>query len=513
MAKRKKAAKKPAPPKGRNSTRESRASKKQYGTAAIETVKNLVDILKPYELSEKQRLRTYQNMLLDDAVSTPFYYSSILIEKAFSNYTIECDENDPESVVAAQFIKDTLETMKSQTVRRIARNAAEFKRDGISIMEKVFHKSSEGEWNGFWQLSKLAYIHPLTLSSTEPFVIDQGGDKITFIRQNVNSFKNSNGYNNTIFSSGTSTGTKDIPRKKCTLFTYSDTDSQPFGVSAFDAAYTAWREKVLLQDYTLIGVTKDFSGTPVLYLPSDILATASADPSSQEAIMVSQLKNAMANMHTGDQNYTILPSDTLNENGSGSKAFEIKFLGVEGGGKSFDSESLIEQRKRAIYNCFGATQLLSGENGGGSYNLHEGQANVHMHYIERDIAVIEEGFNKDIIPELFKLNEWVLTPKQMPRIKAGEIQPISLDEMSKALQRVGAVGLLPSKDADFLNEMYAKMGINYRFPEGTSAEEVEAKQGADVSRSGDGMVSGDSSGTGSAIGGGDSSVSNNENKA
>ncbi|AUR92123.1 coil containing protein [Vibrio phage 1.170.O._10N.261.52.C3] len=326
MARNANKAKKPTPPRDSSTTRDGRQGKNQKGTVAIETVRKIVDCIKPYELSESQRLHTYQNMLLDDAVATPFYFSCTLVEKSFSNYDIEYDKNDPKSIVAAEFLKHNLENMQS-SLRTLARNAAESQRDGLSPVEKTFKKEKDGEWKNFWTIDKLPYIHPLTLDSSEPFIITDNGRKVTAMQQNRNAFQNSAGTITNYTLDGSLPSKIKIPRKKLLFFNYSTTDAQPFGVSAFDAAYTAWREKVLLQDYTLVGVTKDFAGTPILYIPGEILAEADADPSSQAGIMVEQLRSNAANMHTGDQNFIIMPSDTINEAGSGAKAFEIKFQG------------------------------------------------------------------------------------------------------------------------------------------------------------------------------------------
>ena len=218
-------------------------------------------------------------------------------------------------------------------------------------------------------------------------------------------------------------------------------------------------------------------------------------------------------MSASSQQFTILPSDTLNDAGTGNTAFEIKFLGIEGSGKNFDLVELVEQRRRSIFGVFGAANLLAGEGGGGSYNLIEGQNSIHLHYLSRDISVIEEVWNNNIISQLFRLNEWNLSEEEMPTLVAGEIEPISLDETSKALQRTGAVGLLPKNDPLFLNEIYAMMGIDYRFDEDLTPEELEKLTGDATSKSGQGMSEGLSNGTGSSTGGGDTSSGNNENTA
>ena len=490
-----------------NTTKEQRKSKKQISTASIETIRQIVDMLRPYELSKTQRLRTYQTMMLDDAVSNAFSANSILIEKAFSNYEVTYKYGDKASSEAADFLKWNLHNLGGfQTVRGIARSAAEFKRDGLAPFEKSY-KKGKGVWSDYWTINKLNYVHPLSLEPSNPFTIEGGGRYVTEMRQSLKAFRNTSDMLATTPESRAK-GYVSIPRNKLAFMTYSATESQPFGTSAFDACYTAWREKVLIQDYTLVGVTKDFSGTPVLYLPEAILSAANEDPSSAAGVMVSGLQANMANMHTGDQSYTILPSDTQSESGNGARDYEIKFLGVEGGGKSFDVEALVEQRKKAIYNSFGAANLITGDSSGGSYNLISGQNTIHSHYVERDIAIIEEVWNTDIIPQLFRLNEWDLSYDQVPKLVAGDIEPVSLEEDGKYFNRV--MRSLPAVP-DVVNHLLAKQKIPYRVPEGTTPEEIRAMLFDFQEESKVGTGEG-SSGQGSSQSSGSQSDTNSENK-
>lgn len=321
-------AKQPKSARIKTDTRETRQSKKSVATPAIETIKQIVNILRPLELSQANRLRTYQCMLLDDAVGNAFAANCILVEKAFSNYEITYNQHSTQSKEAADFLKYCYSNMRGQTLRSFARSASEFKRDGLAPFEKTYRKGM-GKWVDYWTIDKLLYIHPLSLQQTTPFTIGNGGRDIIEMRQNLNAFRNTSDIFD--YEMHVARGYVSIPRNKLALITYSGTDAQPFGVSAFDTCYTAWREKILLQECTLVGVTKDFSGTPILYLPEDILSKAAADASSPEGLMVEQLKTNMANMHTGEQNYTILPSDTQSESGNGMRSFDLKFLGVDGG--------------------------------------------------------------------------------------------------------------------------------------------------------------------------------------
>jgi hypothetical protein len=504
----------------KKSTREQRKSKSSVGTAAIEFIKRQVAMVAPVELSPRFILHTVREMMLDDAVSSCITTGNNMVERSFTNYTIKYNKNSEASKAAKDFLQWNLDNLADgQTMTNLARNANEFKLDGYAPFVKSFERGYD-EWEftpegkPLWKLEKLKYIHPLTLHRTTPFYVPEGGDKITELRQQVSAFA---GTDSSSFSTKLSQG-KDyiaINWDKVVMMTYSATQSQPMGQSTFIGAYTAWREKKLLEEYTLIGVTKDLAGMPLLRMPSAILDAAAADPNSADGLMVTQLVEQLGNLHAGDQASLVLPSDTLGDNNSGTGAprFSLDFLGVSGSGKSFDLVALVEQRKKAIYNVFSAASLISQESSGG-YNQMDGQLTIHSYAIERDIAVIAEAWNNNIIPQIFRLNEWKLSKEDMPVLEAGPISDISADEFGKLMQRLTAVGLIP-KTTEVINEVLERAGFMYRVDEGTSQEELDKllNSAAVQSKSGQGMQEGMPNGVGTKVGtsGGDTSVSNADN--
>lgn len=501
-------------PKGKNTTssppsttREQRSANKQISTAAIEFVKNQINILKPYELSVTQRLRTYLLMLQDDAVATCFGARVMAVAKAQARGGFQYNINSEESIWLKNFLEYNMKNLDGQSSLTIGLTASHMIRDGVSPFERVY-EAGDGEYEGYWKLKKLAYIHPISLDPLRPYKVEQGGDKISHLRQSPNAFVGSDGY--AAVNSASPYGVREIPFNRVCYASYSATSTQIFGNSLFDAAYIPWKEKQLLQDLTLIGVQKDLAGMPVLGAPSELLAKAAEDPDSKEAMMVEQLKNNLANLHAGDQAYSIIPTDTHSETGNGQRQFELKFLGVEGGSKTFDVVALVEQRRKAIFNCFSCQNMISGENGGGSYNLLEGQTSLQAHAVELDNMVVDEMWNKQIFPQLLKLNSIKLTdPDNMPVWKSGDIQEVSIDEYGKYVNRVAR--LLPAH-ADVVNAIMAKMKINHRLSHDTSPEDIRKMLFTFEEPSKVGSGEG-SSGTGDSQNGGGGSDTNSENKA
>mgnify|MGYP003663381446 FL=1 len=317
--------------KSPSDTREKRTAKTQKSTPAIDVIKHITNIIKPYELKQQNRLKTFQAMLDDDAVYTAYNATCVKIENAYGKYEITHKIGSDRSKQAAEFLKWNLANLNGQTMKRIARAAADMNRDGVSPFEEVYENGYD-EWTTtpdglpIWKLKKLSYIHPLTLDQMRPYDTKNGGREIKELRQSASSLRDTYSYKS--YMKENKDGIIHIPFNKVAIASLAATDSTPFGRSPFDSCYTAWREKVFLQDAMLTGVSKDFSGTPVLYIPSNILAEASADPTSDSGVMVAQLQDAMAAMHTGDQTNMIMPSDTINESsGTGNRKFEIRFLG------------------------------------------------------------------------------------------------------------------------------------------------------------------------------------------
>ena len=116
----------------------------------------------------------------------------------------------------------------------------------------------------------------------------------------------------------------------------------------------------------------------------------------------------------------------------------------------------------------------------------------------------------DLIPQLFKLNNWDATIT--PQFKYGKVEKQDIDAISKYLQRAGSQGLI-SQDAKTVNWVHSQLGMPLPFdPDGTSVEEVRQNVTTFSSNSGAGMKEGLPGGVGKADGSsGDSSTSNGEN--
>ena len=153
--------------------------------------------------------------------------------------------------------------------------------------------------------------------------------------------------------------------------------------------------------------------------------------------------------------------------------------------------------------------LILGQGSSGSYALGTIKNSLTAAAIESMLDGIVEAFNKDLIQHLYKLNNF--NPARACTLDYDNLQEADIETLSKAWQRLGATGYIP-KTLDVVNKALDMIGID-ELPSTTTEEELKQMLPDSTSKSGSGMKEGLPSGTGSALGGGDTSSMNSENSA
>lgn len=212
-------------------------------------------------------------------------------------------------------------------------------------------------------------------------------------------------------------------------------------------------------------------------------------------------------MHIGAESGLILPQ-VLDD--KGEQYFKFEVVNVSGS-KSYDVAAVIESYKMEILTALYATVLTAGQGGGGSFALSTSLQEMVDMIIEAKLEEMRDVFNHTLIPYLWKLNGWDMTV--LPTFEFTDISEATLEDFTKGIQRVGAVKLI-ARTARNVNAIAEKMGLPDRVPEDATREELDLILGSppEMSKSGQGMESGMSNGTGDSTGGsGDNSAGNKEN--
>lgn len=154
-----------------------------------------------------------------------------------------------------------------------------------------------------------------------------------------------------------------------------------------------------------------------------------------------------------------------------------------------------------------ASQLVLGQEGGGSYSLAESQSSISQMVIDARLIEIRDQLNHDLIPQLFALNGWDIT--DTPYFDFGDIAEESLDEISKYIQRIAAVGLMP-KTAAMTNWVTEKLGVAPQFSDSQTLEEIAPYLTGYSSGAGEGLNK-TGNGTSNSVSERDNSSANLEN--
>lgn len=243
-------------------------------------------------------------------------------------------------------------------------------------------------------------------------------------------------------------------------------------------------------------------GFKVLYLPPRYM-----DPNATEEdkAVFEYYKRMMRNAAVAEQSGFILPN-VVDE--SGNKFFEFDIVSVTGQ-KAFDTNAIIARYAQEILTCLFADFLSLGSNGSGSFSLAESKVSVVEMAIESKLIEIRDQLNHDLVPQLFALNGWDTTVT--PYFDFGSIAKQDLDVLSKYIQRIASVGLIP-QTADTINWIAEQAKMPIPFPDGENdIEVVREKLTTYTSGAGEGQATAGEGTSTSRTGQGDASVSNTEN--
>lgn len=479
----------------------------EIGTIGLNSIKAFTNFMQPYETRFPENIRTFKEMGEDPDVATALDATYIFVDRAFFDFKIKYNIKSAKSRKAAKFIDYMLRNMNAP-LRQYVRSLLTYKQYGFAFAEKVYEldEDPKSPYFGYWRISKLAFRPQDTIDTAEPFTYSADGRSILTINQNITNTMLSPGANNTALL-----GKKQIPIDKVIYVGSNITDNNPLGQSPLLAVYRSWREKSLIQEYEVVGVSKDLGGMPVLMVPSDILNRASLNPQGDEAQSLRVLQANIANLHAGEQSYMVLPSDVYE--GTVMRQYDLVFQGVEGSGKQFDTQALIKQRKLDIFNRFGAGVLIMGDGDAGSFALSDNKQTLLSHFIERDVNLVAEAINTQIIPQALRMNGIYLSNEDMPYFVSDDIGDPDIEVNAKAIQQIVAAGAIPLTP-EVINEFFEMLGFDYRIPDDIVASDEKFQEFMQKyfpekeSRAGDGMAAGMGNGTSTSAASLDNSAAN-----
>jgi len=410
------------------------------------------------ELEMPRRLCVFDNMMLDDAVFNSVDVSNLPVLVAMANGKYVAPKGASSAgKVAADFLNYNIRNMSFGTWMEYINNANTDIIYGWSFQNIVTEIRNHGKFRGFRVLKKLA---PRNQKSLYGWVFDKNNREVLGFVQKPNILQQRdprlkdfvNGINNLTNITKFSQRYPFIRKEQILFNRYNPTDNNPQGDSPLMHCYDAWLEKKLVERFECIGVTKDMGGAVVLRVPSSLIERAN-DPQNypDESAEYKALQEDAAALQAGESSFILLASDV--DPVSKVPDFNIDFKGIDGGGKQYNTSDIIDQKRKSIYNVFGAGFLLLGQNSVGSYALSTSQTSTHGFYVQRNIMWKTDVLNNQLAPTLLAINNINLNFEDMPVFQPSEVDELSLDELGKFLQRAKSVGALTKQATEHLYDI------------------------------------------------------------
>jgi hypothetical protein len=366
----------------------------------------------------------------------------------------------------------------------------------IVLGRRLWSKGSKHN-DGLIRITKLAHRPQATLVKWN---YDDTGRNLVSVSQSIANVENSYRFAKQTDENGLIV----IPREKFLLFRSDATSDNPHGVSCLRACYLAWKQLTLLEEHMLRGVAKDTSGIPFAQLPVKFL-DAAATP--EDKAVYTATKTILDNISDGTAKSIVFP---MMKDDQGNDMFSLDLL-EQKGGKAYDLPGIISQLQANILSVLSANAITMGADKSGSMSLQDSDTNMLALRVSFLLSQIADTLNQSLVPLLWKMNGWATD--RLPKVKFKDISSVSLEEFSKAVQRLSSTNCMEMTRAN-MNKINEVMGFEIRpDDEPINPDLFPGVMAAMSSMSGEGLKSPVGEGTRKdAFGNKDASTQNNDNK-
>jgi len=249
-----------------------------------------------------------------------------------------------------------------------------------------------------------------------------------------------------------------IPSNKSLYYRTTSINGDPSGRSILRNAYTSYQYLNNLQSIEAIAVERELAGIPVARIPSEYL---SGDATAAQSGFVANLEGILRDVKFNEQGYIITPSDTYpDKDGSPTN---IRLVDVElmssSGTRNLSIDPIVRRYQHDIARSVLSEFLMLGGGNNGSYALSKSKTDLFLRALESYIQAIVDVLNKQLVERLWQLNG--LNYDLMPCIKAGDVAPHDLREISGFLRNLNGADIDVSDHPEVITDLMAIAELNY----------------------------------------------------
>jgi len=340
------------------------------------------------------------------------------------------------------------------------------------VLRRRLKRNGSKHNDGLVGLKKLPTRSQDTISG---WVFSDDGEDLVAVEQSLKHLTNSSRFVNKVNQDGK----LEIPRHKFLLFSASATKGNPEGNSIYKNIYLAFKQLSLLQNQELLGIAKDVQGILKIAIPPRYL---DINASPEDKAVVQSFQTIIDNYNAGTQRGLLVPNMIDPE--SKLPLFTYDLMESKGGAK-YDTEAIIKRLQGDILSALSVDILKLGAEGSGSFSLAESKSSVLALAIDYRLKEIAEVLNGHLMRTLYEMNGW--DTEEMAKFVYKDIEEISLEEFSKAIQRIFSTGAI-EVDRDVLNRVRHALGVPERDDdEPVDKEALPANLTGNSSKAGAGM--------------------------
>lgn len=191
----------------------------------------------------------YQQMALEPTIASALSLLEMLISRSEWKATV-AKTAPQEEKDRAEFINWNMQNMYRSWGDYIV-EWVNYLIYGFQPVEKIYTRVKEGEHKGKYAVKDFRSISPTTVSK---WIYNMETKELAGLRQDLSRISTDFSRGAILRGSGV---WNDIPRKKFMLFRYSAKMDNPQGQSPLRSCYISWKQKAAVEDYELIGISRD----------------------------------------------------------------------------------------------------------------------------------------------------------------------------------------------------------------------------------------------------------------
>lgn len=364
-------------------------------------------------LKGDRAMRAYREMRDNNGIIAGV---TLLFEKYLqgAEWTVDPFEADvPEFEADAQFVRDCMDDMNEPWSAVTADVWSELQ-FGWAFLEPTYkprngptddQMTSSRFTDGKWGWAELAYRAQETRFR---WVFDERGRVLGWIQRD---------YMGRTF---------DLPMAKGILFRTSRAKGNPEGRSLYRSAFRDYWFIKRLEEIEGIGLERNLTGMPVVYIPPDVIATGG---------QVYEDWKAMArDIRIDEQMGAVLPAVF---DGQGNRLYELALLASPGRAAIGPNEAIMRHALHMTMAMLGDA-ILVGHEGTGSLALAETKQDTLEQALQSILDDACDTFNRQEIPRLFRLNG--NTTGQLPKLMVEPPSDPQILDVMQALNQLAGAG-------------------------------------------------------------------------